>query len=384
MRSTAGRHEHRDRDLHDHLRQRRLALDRGWLHGRFVVRAVALEADQHLVEEDVVEDGGPGVARELLGHEPRAGTAAIDERGDPVAPELAKRGVDGEAARSTRELGHPVGLVALVYGLVEAPTAGWASAQTVVLFAISLILFGTFAAIERGAKEPLVPRRLVASRTLLAANLGLGLTAASIYGMAFIVSLYGQEVLGYSALRFGIAAVVLPIGVALGAGIGQALITRRGTRAVSAAGITGLAVGFVLLARLPVHGSYTSDLLPGFVLFGVPLGLAFTAYSVATLTGVATRDAGLASGLNNTFEQVGGAIGTALMASIATARTGDLLHAGAGHLFALDRGIQLAFATAIAFPVLGLVVSLFLLRQSRSAAVIEPPRGTASAATGAE
>jgi predicted MFS family arabinose efflux permease len=253
-----------------------------------------------------------------------------------------------------------------------------------VVFALSLALFGTFAAIERRATAPLVPHRIARSRTLLAANLGLGLSAASIYGMAFVVSLYGQEVLGYSALKFGVAAVVLPIGVALGAGLGQALVTRHGPRAVSAVGISGLAVGFVLLARLPVHGSYTADLLPGFVLFGVPLGLAFTAYSVATLTGVASRDAGLASGLNNTFEQVGGAIGTALMASIATARTGDLLHAGVGHLFALDRGIQLAFATAIAFPVLGLIVSLFLLRRSRSAAAIEPPRATAAAATGAE
>ena len=275
-------------------------------------------------------------------------------------------------------------LVALVYGLVEAPTAGWLSAQTVVLFALSLTLFGTFAAIERGAKEPLVPRRLAASRTLLAANLGLGLTAASIYGMAFIVSLYGQEVLGYSALRFGIAAVVLPIGVALGAGIGQALVTRRGTRAVSAAGIAGLAVGFVLLARLPVHGSYTADLLPGFVLFGVPLGLAFTAYSVATLTGVGSRDAGLASGLNNTFEQVGGTIGTALMATIATARTGNLLHAGAGYLFALDRGIQLAFAIAIAFPVLGLLVSLCALGRRRQTTAIDPPKTATAAANGTE
>jgi EmrB/QacA subfamily drug resistance transporter len=275
-------------------------------------------------------------------------------------------------------------LVALVYALVEAPTAGWTSAQTVALFALSLALFGTFGAIERRAKAPLVPRRIAGSRTLLAANLGLGLTAASIYGMAFIISLYGQDVLGYSALKFGVAAVVLPIGVAVGAGIGQALVTRRGARTVSAVGIAGLAVGFVLLARLPVHGSYVADLLPGFMLFGVPLGLAFTAYSVATLTGVASRDAGLASGLNNTFEQVGGAIGTALMATIATARTGDLLHAGAGHLFALDRGIQLAFATAIAFPVLGLIVSLLLLRQSRPVVAIERLRATAATATGAE
>ena len=275
-------------------------------------------------------------------------------------------------------------LIALVYALVEAPTAGWTSAQTVALSALSLALFGTFAAIERRAKAPLVPRRIARSRTLLAANLGLGLTAASIYGMAFIISLYGQEVLGYSALKFGVAAVVLPIGVALGAGIGQALVTRRGARAVSAVGIAGLAVGFVLLARLPVHGSYVTDLLPGFVLFGVPLGLAFTAYSVATLTGVASRDAGLASGLNNTFEQVGGAIGTALMATIATTRTGDLLHAGAGHLFALDRGIQLAFAIAIAFPVLGLIVSLFLLTQRRRAAVTDPLQTATAVASGAE
>ena len=271
-------------------------------------------------------------------------------------------------------------LVALVYGLVEAPTAGWASVHTVALFGLSLALFGAFVAIERRAAAPLVPRRIARSRTLLAANLGLGLTAASIYGMAFIISLYGQEVLGYSALKFGIAAVVLPVGVALGAGIGQALVTRRGAQAVSAAGIAGLAVGFVLLARLPVHGTYVANLLPGFLLFGVPLGLAFTAYSVATLTGVAGRDAGLASGLNNTFEQVGGAIGTAIMATVATTRTADLLGAGAGHLIALDRGIQLSFATAIAFPVLGLIVSLLLLRRTRLAVAIEPLGATAATA----
>ncbi|HTP18101.1 MAG TPA: MFS transporter [Solirubrobacteraceae bacterium] len=275
-------------------------------------------------------------------------------------------------------------LVALVYALVEAPTAGWTSTQTVLLFVLSLALLGTFALIERHATAPLVPRRIARSRTLLAANLGLGLTAASIYGMAFIISIYGQEVLGYSALKFGVAAVVLPIGVAIGAGLGQALVTRRGPRAVSAAGIAGLAVGFVLLARLPVHGAYVTDLLPGFVLFGVPLGLAFTAYSVATLAGVASRDAGLASGLNNTFEQVGGAIGTAIMATVATSRTGDLLHAGASHLIALDRGIQLAFATAVALPVLGLIVSLFLLRQTRPAGAGEPLRSTPAAATYAD
>jgi hypothetical protein len=149
-------------------------------------------------------------------------------------------------------------------------------------------------------------------------------------------------------------------------------VTRRGPGAVSAVGIVGLAVGFVLLSRLPVHASYARDLLPGLVLFGVPLGLAATSYSIATLMGVRSSDAGLASGLNNTFEQVGGALGTAVMATIATSRTTDLLHAGTGHLFALDRGFQLAFATAVAFPILGLIVSLFLLRGFRPAVAIEP------------
>jgi EmrB/QacA subfamily drug resistance transporter len=275
-------------------------------------------------------------------------------------------------------------LVAFVYALVEAPTAGWTSAQTLALLGLSLALFGIFATVERHASAPLVPPRIAGARTLLAANLGLGLTAASIYGMAFIISLYGQDVLDYSALKFGVAAVVLPVGAALGAGIGQALVTRWGVRVISAVGIGGLAVGFVLLARLPVHGSYAYNLLPGLVLVGVPIGLAFTAYSVATLTGVASRDAGLASGLNNTFEQVGGAIGTALMATIATARTGNLLHAGAGHLVALDRGIQLAFATAIAFPVSGLIVSLVLLRQRRPPTAIDPLETATAVASGAE
>jgi len=271
-------------------------------------------------------------------------------------------------------------LVALIYAVIQSPTAGWGSTQTVSLFALSLALFAVFGLIERRAKAPLVPRRLARSRTLLAANLGLACTAASIYGMAFIISLYGQQVLGYSALKFGLAAVILPIGAAVGAGLGQAFVTRRGPRVVSSIGIAGLAVGFVLLARLPVHASYLTDLLPGLVLFGVPLGLAATAYSIATLMGVSSRDAGLASGLNNTFEQVGGALGTAIMATIAATRTGDLLHAGAGQLFALDRGFQLAFAAAIAFPILGLLVSLLLLRRPRPAGAMTALEPAAAAA----
>jgi EmrB/QacA subfamily drug resistance transporter len=288
-----------------------------------------------------------------------------------IVPESRERGATRDVDIAG-VLSLTAAVVALLYALVDAPTAGWGSARTIGLFVLSLALFGAFAAIEQRAEAPLVPRRIARSRSLLSANLGLAFTAASIYGMAFIVSLYGQNVLGYSALKFGLAGVVLPVGAAVGAGLGQALVTRRGPRAVSTAGIAGLAVGFVLLARLPVHASYALDLLPGLVLFGVPLGLAATAYSIATLMGVSSSDAGLASGLNNTFEQVGGALGTAVMATIATTRTTELLHTGTGHLVALDRGFQLAFATAITFPILGLIVSLFLLGRFRPALAIEP------------
>ena len=304
-----------------------------------------------------------------------------------LAAGLLRESRDATATRSfdvPGVLSVTAALVALVYALVDAPTAGWGSTQTVGLLALSLVLFVAFAAIERRAKEPLVPRRIASSRALLAANVGLAFTAASIYGMAFIISLYGQQVLRYSALKFGLAGVVLPVGAALGAGLGQALVTRRGPRVVSSIGIAGLAVGFVLLARLPVHASYARDLLPGLVLFGVPLGLAATAYSIATLMGVSSRDAGLASGLNNTFEQVGGALGTAVMATIAASRTSDLLHGGASQLFALDRGFQLAFATAIAFPILGLLVSVFLLRRFRPAVAIEPLQPATATATSAD
>jgi EmrB/QacA subfamily drug resistance transporter len=259
----------------------------------------------------------------------------------------------------------------LVYAIVDAPSAGWGSTKTVALLAASLGMFAAFVAIERRANRPLVPRRIARARTLLAANVGLAFAGASIYGMVFVVALYGQQVLGYSALTMGFAGFVLPLGAAIGAMTGQALVTRRGPRPVAMIGLTGLAVGFVLLQRMPVNGGYLADLLPPLLVFGPALGFAFTSFSIATLEGVAGEDAGLASGLNNTFENVGGAIGTAIMGTVAATRTGDLLHSGAGQLFSLNGGFQLAFAVAIAFPLIGLLASVFI-RRARSPAPISP------------
>jgi EmrB/QacA subfamily drug resistance transporter len=270
------------------------------------------------------------------------------------------------------------GLALFMYTLVEAPNRGWGSTRTIGLFALAVTLLVAFVVIEMRTREPLMPLRILRSRTLVAANIGLGFAAASVYSMSFVLALYGQQVLGYSALEFGFAGLALPLTVALGAGIGQAVVTRVGSGLVSAVSMLGLIAGFVLLVGVSVNGSYVGDILPALLVFGPPLGAAFTAYSIATLQNVHERDAGLASGLNNTFEQIGGAFGTAVLATIATAQTSDLVRAGESLRPALNEGFQTAFAAGIAFPMLGLVVSAVLIGRRRSLArhaEADPPRG---------
>ena len=149
-------------------------------------------------------------------------------------------------------------------------------------------------------------------------------------------------------------------------------------------GIVGIAISLVLLQRMPVHGGYVADLLPPLLVFGPALGFAFTSYSIATLTGVAGEDAGLASGLNNTFENIGGVLGTAIMGTVAATRTGDLLHTGAGQLFALNSGYQLAFAVAIAFPILGLLSTAFIRRVHSPVSITPLTPATLAIETNAE
>ena len=259
-------------------------------------------------------------------------------------------------------------LALLMYTLVEAPRVGWGSARTVALFTVAIGLLAAFVAIEVRSKAPLVPLRIFRSRTLVAANVGLGFAAASIYSMSFVLALYGQEVLGFSALEFGFAGLVLPLTAAIGAAVGQALVTRVGSARVSSVAMVFLAVGFVLLAGVSVNGSYRADMLPALLVFGPPLGAAFTSYSIATLQRVRERDAGLASGLNNTFEQVGGAFGTAVLATVASAHTSDLLQSNVPLRPALNEGFQVAFTAGIVFPLLGLVASAFLFERRRRAA----------------
>jgi EmrB/QacA subfamily drug resistance transporter len=261
-------------------------------------------------------------------------------------------------------------LVALVYTLVKAPDVGWASTRTLSLFAASAALFAAFAAIEARAKAPLVPLRFLRSRTLIGANVTMLLAGCTVFGMPFILTLYAQQVLGYSAVKFGLTSVIFPAMAAFGSIVGQAIVTRVGFRTVAAAGMVSMIAGVALLTGVHEHGSYFGDIFPGLIVFGPGLGAAFVAGSIASLTGVSDRDAGLASGLNNMSFQIGGALGTAIVATVAVSRTTDFLHAhpGSGQLRALTEGFQSGFTAAIVFPALGLLLALLLLGRPRAKA----------------
>lgn len=157
----------------------------------------------------------------------------------------------------------------------------------------------------------------------------------------------------------------MPVGVAAGSTIGQALVTRRGPRPVSIVATLALVIGLFLFSRLPVYSSYVGRMLPALLVFGPAFGAAVTSYSIATLSGVRPDDAGLASGLNNTFESTFGALGTAIMASVAATRTSSLLGGGIASLPALNEGFKLAFVVAIAFPACGLLASIMIRRRAR-------------------
>jgi EmrB/QacA subfamily drug resistance transporter len=291
-----------------------------------------------------------------------------------LVPESRDASATGGSFDIPGALSATAALAVLIFAVVNAPTSGWTSTQTILLFAASLVLFAAFVAIERRAKAPLVPHRIARSRTLFAANIGLGGTMASIYGMAFILTLYGQQVLGWSALKLGYAVCVLPFGAAIGSAVGQALVTKRGPRGVTIVATVGLAIGLLLLSGLPLHGDYLGRMLPALLVFGPALGAAASSYSITTLAGVHPNDAGLASALNNTFESIFGALGTAIMASVALTHTNTLLRDGAAPLPALNSGFKLAFMIAIAFPALALLASTTLHRTTPRAALapIEP------------
>ena len=251
-------------------------------------------------------------------------------------------------------------LVALVYAVVEAPKAGWASGQTLGLLAASAVLIALFVAIEARSAAPLAPLRVFRSRALVGGNLVLLTLGMLGFGMPFILTQYAQGVLHYSALEFGLASVVMPVTAALGSIIGQGIATRGGLRPVATVGLALTGLGCLFLTQVSVDGSYFGDIFLGLLLFGPGLGATYVAGSIGSLAGATEADAGLASGLANSSFQIGGAIGVAIVSTVAVSQAD-----GSNSLAALTNGFQSAFATAIIFAAVGLLAAVAVLGKLR-------------------
>src|SRR6184192_4253609 len=256
------------------------------------------------------------------------------------------------------------GLMLLVYAMTRATQHGWGTFETVGLLAASVALVVAFVVIELRSKAPLLPMGIFRLRTLAASNISGLLLAAAVFSQFFLLTLYMQQVLHYSALKTGVAYITLTVSIVAFSGVAQALATRVGIRPVLTAGLALSAGGLVLYAQLPVHGHYFWDLFPAFMLSGIGLALAFVPMSIGALTGVKESEAGVASGLINTSQQIGGAIGVAAATTIATTFTSHYVnaHPGVGALSggALTHGFEITFYALAAIAAAGAVLAAAL------------------------
>ena len=254
-------------------------------------------------------------------------------------------------------------LVLLVYALVEAPDVGWGDVRTILLLVGSAVLIAAFALIESRHRAPLVPLGFLRSRRLVGANLVMLLVGAVAAGIPFVLTLYAQQVLGYSAVKFGVSSVVLAVAVTVGAIVAQAAVLKVGPRPVAATGMALMGAGSLLLTQVSVGGSYFGDIFFGLLVVGPGIGLAFVTGTVAALAGVAEHEAGLASGLSNTALQIGTALGVAILTTVAVSRSEDYVAAneGADPLVVLNEGFQSAFLALVVLAGIGFALALLLL-----------------------
>jgi EmrB/QacA subfamily drug resistance transporter len=273
-------------------------------------------------------------------------------------------------------------LVLLVYAVVEAPDVGWGSLRTILLFAGSAVLLAAFALIETLHRAPLVPLRILRSRTLVGANLVMLIFGTVVFGTPFILTLYAQQVLGYSAIEFGLGTAVFTVMAAVGSIVSQAVVLKVGFRTVAATGMALLAAGALVLTQVSAGGNYVDDMLFGLLVYGAGIGPAFVTATVAALAGVAEHESGLASGLSNTAFQIGAALGVAIVTTVAVTRSEDYLAAndGANPLVVLNEGFQSAFLACVALAGFGVAISLLLLGRPRGAAQEQPEAVPAPAA----
>jgi EmrB/QacA subfamily drug resistance transporter len=260
------------------------------------------------------------------------------------------------------------GLMSLVYAIVDAQQAGWGSPKTLGFFAFAIVLLGSFVAIELRAKAPLVRLSIFRLRSLLTANIVMLLAMSGMFAMFFFNTLYIQRVLGYGPLKAGLAFLPFTAGIMVSAGIASQFAPRLGVRPVAAAGMLLSAAGLLLLTQLPVHGSYLTNVLPSILLSSLGMGAVFMPLTLIATTGLADEDQGLASGLFNTSQQIGGALGLAVLSTLATSKTSS---AGGSKMHALVAGFHWAFAAGAVVMIAALAVMVSLLRSHHVARIEE-------------
>jgi EmrB/QacA subfamily drug resistance transporter len=249
------------------------------------------------------------------------------------------------------------GLMALVFAIVKAETDGWGSTTTIGFFVLAAALLVSFIVIELRSAEPLVRLSIFRIRSLSTANLSMFLVGSGMFAMFFFNTLYIQRVLDYGPLKAGVAFLPFTAGVMVSAGLASGLTPRIGVRPVTAVGMIATVVGMLLFARMPVDGSYLTDVLPAMVICSVGMGAVFMPLTLVATTGLKDEDQGLASGLFNTSQQIGGALGLAILSTIAAGRT----HGGSPEQ--LVHGFHYAFVGSAVFVAAALVTMLALLRK---------------------
>jgi EmrB/QacA subfamily drug resistance transporter len=282
-----------------------------------------------------------------------------------VSPRIVPESRSVQAAKAGYDLAGAVaitlGVIALVFTLIKGDSWGWTSGSTIGGFVVSTVLIAAFVLIERGQKDPLIPLRIFFNRSLSAADATLLVVAAALFGMFYFLTLYLQQVLGFSALKTGVAYLPLSLTIIGSSVVASQFIERLTPKPVLVAGLLISTGGFLFLTSVSGKADYGSHVVPAMVILGVGMGMAFVPVTIAGTSGVAPADSGLASGLLNTTQQVGGSLGLAILSSLATSRITSALHGGSALASALTHGFKGAFIGGAVLCASGAIFALALL-----------------------
>jgi EmrB/QacA subfamily drug resistance transporter len=270
-----------------------------------------------------------------------------------------------------------VGMLALVFTLIKSTSWGWESGKTIGGIALAVVLICSFVLIERRQRDPLVPLRIFSNRSLSASDVTMLLIAASLFGMFFFCTLYLQQILHFSALKTGVSYLPFSLMLVAGSGVASKLVDRFTAKPVLVTGLSITVAGFIVLTQVSGHGDYWSHVFPAMLVLGIGLGLSFVPITISATTGVAAEDSGLASGLLNTTQQVGGALGLAILSTVSTTRLNHALHGGAPLPVALTHGFKGGFIVAAVMCAAGAVLAMVLLPGRKESVSARPAEAEA-------